>query len=77
MGKETRTEEPWEVVPYTVVRKDDENEEIINFSYGGHSFTMPIDCDGRISADDDAGTTFEVKYILDVDEEKELLFIEK
>ncbi len=64
----------WEIIPYTIV---DEEKEIINFNYSEQSFTTPIDCDGRISSDNDAGFTFDTKYIIDIDEEKQELYIEQ
>lgn len=67
------TEKPYVEISYEKTGNEDE----ITFRYAGHQFTYTLDDGHPISADDDGSVIFDPKYILDVAEEDQILFIEE
>ena len=64
-------------ISYEIISRDEDGDAIINFNYGGNSYTMPIDNDMPISADNDGSFTLDHRVIIEIDEENQILCIEE
>jgi hypothetical protein len=64
-------------ISYEIIDRDEDGDAIINFNYGGNSYTMPIDNDQPISADNDGSLILDHRVILEIDEEDQTLCIEE
>jgi len=62
---------------YEEIDYQDAENDMITFDYAGHTFTLNPDDIHQVSADDDGSVVFDPRTILDVDEDNQILFIEK
>ena len=58
-------------INYTKIDKDH-----VTFELSGNIFTINLDGADVVSADNDGSVTFDQRYIMEVDEENQILYIE-
>ncbi|MCP5006883.1 MAG: hypothetical protein GY941_23495 [Planctomycetes bacterium] len=52
-------------------------DDMAIFSYSGHQFTMCLDSNEIVSADDDCSVTFNPRVVIDINEKNQILYIEE